>query len=151
MCSHLLDDNVGAASWSAIECNTGIICACLPTLKPLLSKIVPGLLSTLNGSRRYGSGHVSTTQRTTTWNDDSTLGAPGEDPEYGAGDPERVLELVPAGPLKYGKRWSKGNKVHGLGVPEITEVTGLTGQEHEIGHAHHKHSVSEASSYSRIR
>ena len=36
-----VDDNVGAASWSAIECNVGIICACLPTLRPLVSRILP--------------------------------------------------------------------------------------------------------------
>ncbi|KAL4745170.1 hypothetical protein BDW72DRAFT_198908 [Aspergillus terricola var. indicus] len=29
-------DNVGAATWSAVECNVGIICACLPTLRPLI-------------------------------------------------------------------------------------------------------------------
>ncbi|KAL4771718.1 hypothetical protein BDW60DRAFT_207783 [Aspergillus nidulans var. acristatus] len=29
-------DNVGAATWSAVEYNVGIICACLPTLRPLL-------------------------------------------------------------------------------------------------------------------
>lgn len=40
-------DNVGAATWSAIECNTGIICACLPTLRPLLSKILPNFLASL--------------------------------------------------------------------------------------------------------
>ncbi|KAJ5109346.1 hypothetical protein N7456_006021 [Penicillium angulare] len=144
-------DNVGAASWSAIECNVGIICACLPTLKPLISKIVPGLLSTLNGSHRYGTAQMSTTQRTTTWNDESTLGAPGEDPEYGAGDPERVLELVSTGHLKYGKRWSKDSKVHGLGVPDITEVAELTRQpeEHDFDHGHHQHNISDASSYSR--
>ena len=47
MCQILLDDNVGAASWSAIECNVGIICACLPTLRPLISCIIPRLLSTV--------------------------------------------------------------------------------------------------------
>ncbi|KAE8448270.1 hypothetical protein EG329_009701 [Mollisiaceae sp. DMI_Dod_QoI] len=30
-------DNIGIANWSAIEINTAIICACLTTLKPLLS------------------------------------------------------------------------------------------------------------------
>ncbi|KAL4886330.1 hypothetical protein BJY04DRAFT_213857 [Aspergillus karnatakaensis] len=44
-------DNIGAATWSAIECNTGIICACLPTLRPLISRIIPQLLSSLTASR----------------------------------------------------------------------------------------------------
>ncbi|KAK9859080.1 hypothetical protein MYU51_016067 [Penicillium brevicompactum] len=84
-------DNVGAASWSAIECNTGIICACLPTLKPLIARVFPGMITTFSASRPTES---ETTQRISTWNgDETTLGAPGEDPEYGAGDPERILEL----------------------------------------------------------
>ncbi|KAJ5524625.1 hypothetical protein N7494_011275 [Penicillium frequentans] len=139
-------DNVGAASWSAIECNTGIICACLPTLKPLISKLAPGLLSTLNGSRRQKSGHSSNSRRTTTWNDESTLGAPGEDHEYGAGDPERILELVPSGAAKYVRRWSKEDNIKGLGVPHITEITGLRDSEYT---GHHQHTVSETSVYSR--
>lgn len=115
-------DNVGAASWSAIECNTGIICACLPTLKPLMSKIMPGLLSTLSGSRRNTSAQVITTQQTT-WNDESTIGAPCEEPEYGAGDPERVLSLSPTG-FRWGtKRWSKTDKTSGIGAPQITELS----------------------------
>jgi hypothetical protein len=92
------DDNVGAASWSAIECNTGIICACLPTLKPLIARLFPGMISTFNGSRpTFGD----TTQRNSTWNgDEATLGASHSDPEYGAGDPERVLALVPGSGFK---------------------------------------------------
>ncbi|KAJ5947522.1 hypothetical protein N7466_000537 [Penicillium verhagenii] len=137
-------DNVGAASWSAVECNTGIICACLPTLKPLISKLAPGLLSTLDGSRR--NEQLSTSRRTTTWNDESTLGAPGEDVEYGVGDPERILELVPSGADSYGRRWSREEKVVGLGVPGVVEVAGP--RDREYGHqALHNHTVSETSVY----
>ncbi|KAJ5759854.1 hypothetical protein N7520_007010 [Penicillium odoratum] len=132
-------DNVGAASWSAVECNTGIICACLPTLKPLISKLVPGLLSTLEGSRRNGTEHVSTKRQTMTWNDGSTLGAPGDDIEYGAGDPERVLELVPSGAGKHGRRWVQEEKIDG-----ITEITGFRQSNYC-----HQHTVSDTSVYSR--
>ncbi|KAJ5836416.1 hypothetical protein N7447_002442 [Penicillium robsamsonii] len=99
-------DNVGAASWSAIECNTGIICACLPTLKPLLARIFPGMISTFNASRPTRG---DTTQRNSDWNGDaSTLGAPGEEHEYGAGDPERVLALVPGTGIRSSfKRWTR--------------------------------------------
>ncbi|KAF2180446.1 hypothetical protein K469DRAFT_279072 [Zopfia rhizophila CBS 207.26] len=38
-------DNIGIASWSCVEINTAILCACLPTLKPLISYIFPGMLS----------------------------------------------------------------------------------------------------------
>jgi len=37
-------DVVGPLLWSSIEVNTGIICACLPTLKPLVNLISPWLL-----------------------------------------------------------------------------------------------------------
>ncbi|KAJ5099574.1 hypothetical protein N7532_006575 [Penicillium argentinense] len=113
-------DNVGAASWSAIECNTGIICACLPTLKPLISKLIPGLISTLSGNR-YGTGQ-STTRRGT-WNDESTIGAPGEDPEYGAGDPKRILSLAPSGGLKYGgAAVARDEKLHVMDSAAVTEL-----------------------------
>lgn len=38
-------DNVGAATWSAVELNVAIICACLPMMKPLLVRMFPRLLS----------------------------------------------------------------------------------------------------------
>ncbi|RDW93166.1 uncharacterized protein DSM5745_00488 [Aspergillus mulundensis] len=44
-------DNVGAATWSAVECNVGIICACLPTLRPLISRMIPRLLSSDHNPR----------------------------------------------------------------------------------------------------
>lgn len=53
------DDNVGAASWSAVECNVGIICACLPTLRPLVSTIIPHLLSSIGGSGHTRSDNES--------------------------------------------------------------------------------------------
>ncbi|KAL4733519.1 hypothetical protein BDV11DRAFT_199852 [Aspergillus similis] len=39
-------DNVGAATWSAIECNVAIICACLPATRAFISKLIPRLFST---------------------------------------------------------------------------------------------------------
>lgn len=34
----------GVAAWSLIEINIGIICACLPTLKPIVDRLFPQLL-----------------------------------------------------------------------------------------------------------
>ncbi|KAF9870967.1 lysophospholipase a [Colletotrichum karsti] len=53
-------ENIGAAIWSAIELNTSIIAASLPTLRPLLAKWLPGAgLSSAHKSTsaypRYGS------------------------------------------------------------------------------------------------
>ena len=39
-------DNVQAATWSNVEINLGIICACLPTLRPLIRRFFPRVLAT---------------------------------------------------------------------------------------------------------
>ncbi|KAL1867036.1 hypothetical protein Plec18167_008827 [Paecilomyces lecythidis] len=93
-------DNVGAATWSAIECNVGIICACLPTLRPLISRVLPRFLSTRSGGSRpanrntFSRGRIPTYRSGTT---PSTAGAPGDDVEYGmcSVDMERVLAGIP--------------------------------------------------------
>ncbi|KAI1879182.1 hypothetical protein JX265_002136 [Neoarthrinium moseri] len=38
--------------WSAVEVNIGIACACIPTLKPLIVRILPAMLIDPDGSRR---------------------------------------------------------------------------------------------------
>ena len=46
------------AYWSAIELNVGIVCGCLPTLRPLVNKIAPRLFtlkSTMRSQPPYGS------------------------------------------------------------------------------------------------
>ena len=61
-------DNVGAASWSAVELNVAIICACLPMLKPLLVRMFPHLLGSTgrqnsSGARAYGYGYADRASR----------------------------------------------------------------------------------------
>ncbi|KAK5663017.1 hypothetical protein OQA88_6432 [Cercophora sp. LCS_1] len=41
--------------WSAVEVNVGITCACIPTLKPLIIKILPVMIVDPDGTRRSGS------------------------------------------------------------------------------------------------
>jgi len=55
-------DLLGPVLWSSIEVNTGIICACLPTLKPLLNLISPWLLhsSSRESSRTRQPSFVAT-------------------------------------------------------------------------------------------
>ncbi|EOD50841.1 putative pth11-like integral membrane protein [Neofusicoccum parvum UCRNP2] len=48
-------DNVGAALWSAVEINTAIICASLPTFKAVVNRIFPRLLATTQNSTRHRS------------------------------------------------------------------------------------------------
>ncbi|KAI0473018.1 major facilitator superfamily domain-containing protein [Xylariaceae sp. FL0804] len=38
--------------WSAVEVNVGITCACIPTLKPLMIRILPAMLIDPDGTRR---------------------------------------------------------------------------------------------------
>ncbi|KAJ5959536.1 uncharacterized protein N7479_006686 [Penicillium vulpinum] len=45
-------DNVGAATWSAVECNVAIICACLPGTRAFLSKLLPHIFSTRSNGYR---------------------------------------------------------------------------------------------------
>ena len=47
----MTDDNLDIAIWSCVEVNVGICCACIPTLKPLIVRILPRLL-TANASSR---------------------------------------------------------------------------------------------------
>lgn len=57
-------DNVPIADWTAVECNIGIMCACLPTLKPLLSRFMPFLMhSGAGGGSNYTSNHISKGQQ----------------------------------------------------------------------------------------
>ncbi|KAH7030758.1 major facilitator superfamily domain-containing protein [Microdochium trichocladiopsis] len=50
--------------WSAVEVNVGIICACIPTLKPLIIRILPAMLFDPDGTRR-ASSMVDSKPRTT--------------------------------------------------------------------------------------
>ncbi|ROT41440.1 MFS general substrate transporter [Sodiomyces alkalinus F11] len=42
--------------WSAVEVNVAMICACIPTLKPLMVRILPAMLIDPDGTRRSSSG-----------------------------------------------------------------------------------------------
>jgi len=79
----------------------------------------------LSGNR-HGTGQ-STTRRGT-WNDESTIGAPGEDTEYRASDHNRVLSFGPSGGLKYGESVAKDEDK--LQVIDPTLITELS----ELGH-----------------
>lgn len=55
-----LDDALAVLMWSAIECNTGIICACLPTLRPAIARIWPALSGLLLARHQHGSSDTIT-------------------------------------------------------------------------------------------
>ncbi|KAF2174994.1 hypothetical protein K469DRAFT_703488 [Zopfia rhizophila CBS 207.26] len=52
-------DNFAIAIWSVVEVNGAIIGACLPTLKPLISRVWPKLLS--SGASRHHTYHQHST------------------------------------------------------------------------------------------
>lgn len=58
------DSNVGAAYWTAAECNVAIICACLPFLRPIVSRLFPRFLST-NSYNRYTRNPTMSASRMT--------------------------------------------------------------------------------------
>ncbi|KAI0141682.1 fucose permease [Xylariaceae sp. FL1272] len=72
--------------WSAIEVNVGIACACIPTLKPLIIRILPAMLVDPDGSTRRGSNtaekstNLSSRPRQASDNEDM-LPAPARIPE----------------------------------------------------------------------
>ncbi|KAH7121980.1 hypothetical protein B0J13DRAFT_680159 [Dactylonectria estremocensis] len=47
---------VDIAIWSGLECNIAIICACIPSLKPLSSRAFPGLVGSTAPSATHPSG-----------------------------------------------------------------------------------------------
>jgi len=51
--------------WSAVEVNLGIVCACVPTLKPLISRILPALIDNSRVSSCFGSLYKSSNFATT--------------------------------------------------------------------------------------
>ncbi|KAJ9138178.1 CFEM domain-containing protein [Pleurostoma richardsiae] len=46
-------DNYNVSSWSTIEINVGVICACMPTLRLIAVRLVPALASTRSGGPYY--------------------------------------------------------------------------------------------------
>ncbi|KAK4039164.1 hypothetical protein C8A01DRAFT_47302 [Parachaetomium inaequale] len=59
--------------WSAVEVNTGIICACVPTLKPLVIRILPAMLVDPDGTRRSSTRTRTASNVTSTDRRASTL------------------------------------------------------------------------------
>lgn len=66
-------DGAATSYWSAIELNIGILCACLPTLRPLLKKVAPGLMGSTEHSNQY-SHKLSTVPNTRKTKPDSESG-----------------------------------------------------------------------------
>lgn len=51
----ITDNNYGAAVWSGIESNVGVVCASLPSFKSLIDHCFPGLITSHRGGRSKDS------------------------------------------------------------------------------------------------
>lgn len=52
--------------WTSVELNTGLFCSSAPTIKPLLQKILPGVLTSVRSSNtgsKWGTYHVGGTNQ----------------------------------------------------------------------------------------
>ncbi|KAF2192126.1 hypothetical protein K469DRAFT_653382 [Zopfia rhizophila CBS 207.26] len=56
-------DNVGVATWSVVEINVSIICSCLPCLRPLVARWVPGVSSSHSRPSGGSNGYQSHQQK----------------------------------------------------------------------------------------
>lgn len=116
------DDNVGAAEWSAIECNVAIICAALPSTRALLSRLLPHIFSTRSNGYRSKTrpSHTGRSALTGTHTNvqASVIGGRGlDDPEYG-------LEAIsPTGSSYDGYSKEQESKAAMSGIKVTTFVT----------------------------
>lgn len=58
-------DSSSLSYWTVIELNVGIMCACLPTLRPIIKKFIPALLGSTDGPTKGRSSLKLSTLRTT--------------------------------------------------------------------------------------
>ncbi|KAI0431184.1 fucose permease [Xylaria sp. FL1042] len=64
-----------ALLWSAVEVNVGIACACIPTLKPLIIRILPAMLIDPDGSTRRASDTADVTPTVQSYQPDTRAAA----------------------------------------------------------------------------
>lgn len=78
--------------WSAIEVNMGMICACIPTLKPLIIKILPAAIIDPDGTQNsnlstYATGSEKETGQGTRNDTDPPMSREGPNNDLGAPPP----------------------------------------------------------------
>lgn len=90
-------DNGGAAAWSSVELNVGIICASLPTLRKTISKFFPAAFSASEAYVYYGSASGSKNRKSglRRWPEASETGGPSMISETGKNT--TVIEMLPQG------------------------------------------------------
>lgn len=99
--------------WSAVEVNVGIICACIPTLKPLIKQILPSMITDRS---KTGSNKTASTSEFCTSNE------PHRSPPVGV-EPLNVRPLPPA--------QLHGDKEQEMGMMDFLTTPGMDQAEVE--------------------
>ncbi|KAK0671757.1 major facilitator superfamily domain-containing protein [Cercophora samala] len=79
--------------WSAVEVNVGITCACIPTLKPLIVRILPAMLYDPNATRR--SSTLTGDEPSPFKNTNGNNGAGGDGQPNNEASPNDIGDLSP--------------------------------------------------------
>ncbi|CAG8239210.1 unnamed protein product [Penicillium nalgiovense] len=102
-------DNVGAATWSAVECNVAIICACLPGTRAFLSKLLPHIFSTRSNGYRSRTTRPSRTGRNVLTGNGNTevLASVVGGRDHSSAYDHDLENLSPSGSFKYSNEPAK--------------------------------------------
>ncbi|KAJ5513391.1 hypothetical protein N7463_002943 [Penicillium fimorum] len=116
-------DNVGAATWSAVECNVAIICACLPGTRAFLSKFLPHIFSTRSNGYRSKTVRPSRTGRSALTGDGNTqvLASVVGGRDHGSGYDHDLEDLSPSG--SFNSYTKEPTKEVFAGIKVTTNVT----------------------------
>ena len=100
-----------ALMWSAVEVNVGIICACIPTLKPLIKQILPSMITD-----RSRSG----TDKTTSFDSQVAPDVPAEPAHRLSSIADPVPGIQPLPPAQLG-----GNQEEEMGMMDFLTFPGM--------------------------
>lgn len=112
--------SAGMIYWTSVEVNSAICCACIMTLKPLIQRIFPRLLSPSKGVREPTLNWITPIDNEATRNSRHSLDPqPGSPHTHGSG-PSNASDHAA------GKR---GSSSGGSGLPQVHEYEGDDGAE----------------------
>lgn len=115
-----------ALMWSVIEVNVGIICACIPTLRPLITQILPSIIMDRpsTGTEKTARASVGFNQVAPDFNAEPAHQLPSNT------DPVPGIQCLPITQLR-------GNQGNEMGMIDFLPTPGMEGAE--IGRTHTAH------------
>ncbi|CAL5870591.1 uncharacterized protein PFLUO_LOCUS4830 [Penicillium psychrofluorescens] len=124
--------NVDAAYWTAAECNVAIICASLPFLRPLISRLFPGMLSSHN---RTGYGRTPATKNISLMTPSPTFptfAAAAQRPRSELLDNREEYDMYSIS-VKHGEGDTPGSSLNGIEITtEMTLIRGASGRIEQV-------------------